>query len=212
MAVDIKPSEVTTPVRGRPFASVVLGTILLVVGAVWLLDAIDLVDIRPGVVLPAALAVVGLALVIGSFDGPHSGLVTFGVFLTVAVVLSAVAPFDAFRGGVGERNYRVQTQADLETDYRVGVGDLEIDLSDLRMTDSATVRGSVGAGTLRVILPSDVAVSIDASSGAGKVDLLGQETDGLSVSRTYESPGFDDAEVQLRLVLDVGTGEIEVDR
>lgn len=212
MAVDLKPRDVVTPERDRPFVSVVFGVILLAVGVVWLLDAVDLVDLRPGVVLPAALTVVGLALVVGSFDGPHGGLVTFGVFLTVAVVVSSFTPFDSFRGGVGERNYRVLTQADLQTEYRVGVGDLEIDLSDLRMTESATVRGSVGAGTLRVVLPDDVPVSIDASTGAGQVDLLGETADGLSVSRTYESSDFDDADVWLRLVLDVATGEIEVDR
>lgn len=213
-AVDIRPVE-TKPAGGRlprSYGSVVLGAILVVVGGLWLLDAVDVIELRAAVVLPAVLAVVGLALVFGAFDGPHSGLVVFGVFLTVAVVAAAVAPIDALRGGVGERRYTVDTQAELVTEYRVGVGDLIVDLSDLSLTSSTSIRAAVGAGTLRLTLPEDLPVSIEATTGAGKIDLLGETADGLSVSRSYETPGFDGAAVGLTIELDVAAGEIEVDR
>lgn len=211
-AVETREPVVTKPEPPRRFGSLVLGAILVGVGALWFLDALDVISIRAGVVLPAMLAVVGLALVVGSFDGEHSGLVVFGVFLTVAVVISAVAPVDAFRGGVGERQFRAESAADLAPDYRVGVGDLTLDFTDLELTESATVRASVGAGTLRVDLPEGLAVRIEARTGAGEVELFGEKTEGLSASRSYESPGFDPAQPGLTLDLDVGAGEIEVDR
>lgn len=211
-ALETREPVVETPEPRRHFGSVVLGAVLVGVGTLWFLDALDVISIRAAVVLPAILAIVGLALIVGSFEGEHSGLVVFGVFLTVAVIISAVAPVDAFRGGVGERQFRAETSADLATDYRLGVGDMTLDFSDLELTEPEVIRASLGAGTLQVVLPEDLPVRIEASSGAGEVTIFGQNSDGLSVSRTYESPGFDPAEPGLTLELEVATGEIEVDR
>jgi hypothetical protein len=44
------------------------------------------------------------------------------------------------------------------------------------------------------------------------VDLFGEVNDGLSVTNTYTSDGFDSATVTLTLDLDVAAGNIEVDR
>jgi predicted membrane protein len=188
----------------------VLGAILVVSGGIWLLDALDAFSIRASIVLPAVLAVVGLALIVGSFDGPHNGLVVFGVFLTIAVVASAVVPSGAFDGGIGQRDYVVTNQTDLVSNYDVAIGDLTLDLSDLTLTHSATIEVAVGTGQMRIQLPPDVPVSIDAAVEAGQVDLLGETADGLSVSRTYTSPGFADAAVRLTLDLNVVAGQIEV--
>lgn len=189
-----------------------MGAILVVFGALWSLDVADVIELRAALILPGLLAVVGLALIVGATDGPHPGLVVFGVLLTVAVVAAAVAPPNAFRGGIGERNHRVERQADLATRYDVGVGDLSLDLRDLQLTESTEVEVTVGAGEMRVMLPEDIEVSIDASAGAGDIDLLGERSDGISVSRTYESDGFDTADTRLRLELDVAAGSIEVTR
>lgn len=211
-ALETREPSVERQEPRRPFGSVVLGAVLVGVGSLWFLDALDVISIRAAVVLPAMLAMVGLALIVGSFDGEHSGLVVFGVFLTVAVIISAVTPVDAFRGGVGERQFRAETSADLETDYRLGVGDMTLDFSDLELTEPEAIRASLGAGNLQVDLPEDLPVRIEARSGAGQVTIFGEHSDGLSVSRTYESPGFDPAAPGLVLELEVATGEIEVDR
>ena len=213
-ALDVKPVETETSERPwtRAYGSVVLGTILVLVGALWLLDAIDVIELQAAVVLPAVLAIVGVALIFGAFDGPHSGLVVLGVFLTVAVVAAALTPFDSWRGGVGEREHNVTNASELAPSYRLGMGELRIDLSDLRLVESTTVSASVGAGTIQIDLPPGLAVSIEANVGAGDIDLLGETAEGLGVSRTYVSPDFDTAEVALTLDLDVSAGEIEVSR
>lgn len=213
-ALDVKPTEMGPEQRpwARAYGSVVLGAILVVVGSLWFLHAVDVIELQAAVVLPAVLAVVGLALIFGAFDGPHSGLVVFGVFLTVAVVASAVTPLEAWRGGVGERRHVVERQADLAPEYRLGMGDMLLDLSDLRLTESTTVRASVGAGTIRIDLPPGLAVSIEASVGAGEIDLFGETSEGIVVSKEYESPAFNGADVALTLDIDVSAGEIEVTR
>jgi hypothetical protein len=184
----------------------------VVVGGLWLLDAIDLLDLRAAMVLPIVLAIMGLALIIGAFDRPHTGLVVAGVFVSIAVLAVAAAPPDAFHGGIGERDIRVTDQGNLAARYDVGVGELRLDLGDLVMTQSDAIDVTVGAGDLTIFLPAGVPVDIDASVGAGQVDLLGETSDGLSVNRTYTSDGFDAATVRLTLDLDVAAGNIRVER
>jgi predicted membrane protein len=121
-----------------------------------------------------------------------------------------VAPTDAFHGGIGERNLRVTDQTELTPRYDVGVGELNLDLSDLTLTESAEIRATVGAGDMTITLPPDVLVDIEASAGAGEIDLLGQTIDGISVSKSYTSDGFESAEVTLILDLSVAAGSIEV--
>ncbi len=208
--VESRESEAAAP--RRAYGSVVMGAILVVVGGLWLLDAVDVISLRAAVVLPAVLAVIGIALIFGSFEGPHSGLVLLGMFLSIAVVLAAVAPDGLFRGGVGERRYTVTSVAELEPAYRLGMGDLRLDLRDLVLTGPATVKVSVGAGEMLIQLPADLPVFIDASVGAGQLDLLGETADGLSVSRTFTSSGFDAGGPGLTLELEVAAGEIEVRR
>ena len=206
-----RPVNAATSPR-RPYATMVAGALLVVVGALWLLDATDVIELHASIVLPAVLAVIGLALIVGSFEGPHPGLVVAGVFITIATLAVAAAPPDALRGGIGERNVNVSGQADLESTYNVALGDLSLDLSDLTMSASAEVTATVGAGELVVTLPPDLAVDITASVGAGEIDLLGETGEGLSVNRTYTSDGFESAEVTLTLDLNVAAGSIEVDR
>jgi predicted membrane protein len=186
--------------------------VLVVVGGLWLFDAVDVIDVEAAIVLPAVLAVIGLALIVGAFDGPHTGLVVAGVFVSFAVLAFAAAPQDAFHGGIGERNIHITDQANLAERYDVGLGELRLDLSDLTMTESTEIEATIGAGELTIFLPDDIPVDIDAAVGAGQIDLLGETADGLSVTRNYTSDGFDSATVTLTLDLDVAAGNIRVDR
>jgi hypothetical protein len=181
-------------------------------GGLWALDLAGAIDVRLAVVLPSLLIIFGLALVVGATEGPHSGLVVAGLFLSIAVVIAAAVPATSLSGGVGERQFRVTQQTSLASIYQVGVGDLRLDLRDLDMVESAEVAVSAGAGQITVLLPESVPVDITASSGAGQVNLLGETSEGLAVSRQYTSESFDGADVRLTLVIDVAAGTIEVTR
>lgn len=216
MTVDTleRPQAETPPPNRlrRDYGTWLIGAILVVSGALWLLDIAGVISMQAGVVLPALLAVVGLALIVGSRDGPHTGLAVFGIFLTVAVVAIAVSPPNVFRDGIGEHAYTVASQDDLAARYSVGMGDMNLDLRDLTLTESAEVEVTVGAGDMVIRIPADTEVAIDASVGAGEIELLGQQVEGVSVTRSYESDGFDEAEHTLTLDLGVAAGKIEVTR
>lgn len=204
----------TTRAEGgsRTYGAVVGGLVLVVVGALWLLHVTEVIDLDFAILAPAILAVIGLALIIGSFDGAHTGLVVAGVFVTIFTLALAVAPAGAFRGGIGERDVMVGRQADLEDRYDLGLGEMTLDLSQLELTSSEEVAVSVGAGEITVILPESLEVQIDATAWAGQIDLLGETAEGLAVSLDHTSDGFEGAAVTLTLDINLAAGDIRVER
>jgi Cell wall-active antibiotics response 4TMS YvqF len=205
------PTSIQSQSRNS-FGAILGGAILVLLGGLWMLDVAGAIELKWAIVWPALLTVIGVALIIGAWNGAHSGPVVAGLFLSIAVVAMAAFPLSSFDGGLGNRQYRVTQQTSLASSYEVGVGDLTLDLSDLRMVESATVQVSAGAGNLTVILPSSIPVDINGTVGAGEVDILGETGDGLSVTRHYQSEGFETANITLTLDMSVGAGQIEVTR
>ncbi|MEX0863479.1 MAG: LiaF domain-containing protein [Acidimicrobiia bacterium] len=201
-----------TKTPSRSYGPVVAGLLLVAIGSLWFLDVLDVIELRFALVVPAVLAAIGLALIIGAFDGPHTGLVIAGVFVTITTLALAVVPDGVFSGGVGERNIVVADQSELEERYDLGLGEMNLDLSDLDLTSSTTIAASVGAGQLTITLPPDIPVAIEARVGAGEIDLLGEGADGISVDLDHTSDGFDTAPITLTLELSVATGNIKVER
>jgi predicted membrane protein len=212
-----RPEEQPPPPRPRPsilesipLGRLVLGGILLLGGGLWLLSSLDVIDISLTAVLPVALIVVGLALVIGSRTGRHSGLIVAGAILTVMLVFAS--SFDIrLEGGVGERNYAPASLAELEPEYRLAMGEMTLDLRGLDITPESrvTIVASVGMGQLVVRVPPDVRVDVHGTAGAGQVVLFGRESNGLDAELTTPTsagPGHP----ALRLELSVGLGQVDV--
>jgi hypothetical protein len=49
--------------------AIVAGALFVVIGLAFLLDAADIVDLRPAIVLPVALVIAGLALLATAWSG-----------------------------------------------------------------------------------------------------------------------------------------------
>jgi phage shock protein PspC (stress-responsive transcriptional regulator) len=132
----------------------------------------------------------------------------------VALVLVAAAVFAAVvhvhvGRGVGERTYNVAGIEDLHDNYRLGIGKMVLDLSDVRFpADRTQVNARVDVGRLDVIVPPDVALRVHGDTQFGDVNLLGDISDGHDVERSVEQDG------KRVLVLDahVGAGALRVDR
>ncbi len=202
----VQTSKPRPPTGGR----IAVGAMLVVVGAVWMAERLDWIDIGAGMVLPLLVTAVGVVLLALSFEGEHPGLVTLGVILAVLTLLTSVTPTEGFRGGIGERRHEAATMADLESPYRLGIGSLRLDLRDLRVEGEVAIEADVGLGELLIIVPEDAAVVIDARAGAGEVRLFGERSEGVDVQDGYRSSGSG-ADV---LVIDAGVfmGQVEVRR
>src|SRR5262249_9960151 len=93
---------------------------------------------------------------------------TFGIVVgsLVALVVVATAIFVAvfpvhLSRGVGNHTYVPATVADLDQSYRLGVGELRLDLRNVTLPVGETdLTTRVDVGSLRVIVPSEAAVRV----------------------------------------------------
>jgi phage shock protein PspC (stress-responsive transcriptional regulator) len=136
----------------------------------------------------------------------------FGVALAFVLVASAIfaAVFHVHvDNGIGDQTYDVSTIGDLHPEYKLGIGDLRVDLRDVRLPVGVThLKTRVDVGRLLVVVPHDAALRVHSEADFGTVDVLGRSADGRKVDRSVDETG--------RRVLDldahVGAGSVHVER
>lgn len=197
--------------RGTPTPQLVAGGVMILIGLLWLLERTGVVDFTVTAVLAIATMVVGISLMILARRGAHTGLIIFGTVLGLLALLTAAAPLEGFQGGVGDRLVEITSVDNIEPDYNLSMGKLTIDLTELsEFHGAASLNASVGMGELVVVVPENVGVEVTARSGAGEVEIFGQQIDGMGLDQTYRSPGFDDPDDILFLDISVFLGRVEV--
>lgn len=200
------PDEVSERVNlGR----IVAGAILVMIGIAWLIEAANWGDVPWRGLLAGALMVVGVVLMIGARSGSHGGLLAFGMVLAVVMAMSGAIEVLAdipLNAGIGEERHRPVAQVDDE--YRWGIGSMTVDLRGAADLDGHTIAASVAIGELIVILPDDVAVSVTATSGIGEVRVLDERSAGLGADLELTEQG----DGRLVLHLEVAIGKVEVRR
>ena len=205
------PSAPPRPRSGTPVPQLVGGGVLVLVGALWLLERVGWVDISATAVLALATMVTGIALMLVSREGSHGGLVVFGTILALITLGTALAPVEGFQGGIGDRTVVINSIDELGPDYDLAMGTLTLDLRGVDDLAALTdVSASVGMGELVVRVPPGTLVDVDARVGAGEVEILGRATDGVGIDERYRSPGIDAADESMALHLEVFTGRVEV--
>ena len=197
--------------RGFPTGRATTGLVALL-GGVLGIAAANGADISLEAALIACLGVCGAGLVVGAWTGRARGLIALAVPLVFA--LGAASAIDVpFEGGIGERRHRPDDLVELRDEYRLGVGELVLDLRDL---DAADLRGSereieatVAVGSLQVILPPGASVTGEASAELGDVNVLGARSDGADAERQIAVAGPEGGPMFV-LDLRVGLGEVVV--
>jgi Cell wall-active antibiotics response LiaF, C-terminal len=192
-------------------ATVLVGTLLVLVGIAWLLDAAGVV-VPWRAILPASLIAVGLACAAGAFRGRQHALMVVGVVLMVLLSLGAAADWDLDLPltGVGDRSEQPTSPAQLRR-YELGVGNFELDLRRLQLPPgTTTVEARVGIGELAVEVPEGVSLTVVARSGLGQVQVLGEEDGGIASRIDFGSEQSGDR--RLEVDARVGLGEVRVNR
>jgi hypothetical protein len=205
------PPDKRADVRRRGLGNVVVGAILVLLGIGWLLQALDVADVPWRALLPAALIVVGIVLIFGARTGRHGGIIALGVILAVAVALASAIDILVdipITGGVGEQIERVTGPPDAE--YRWALGSMTVDLREADVSELGTpIEASVVIGELIVIVPGGTALDVEARSGMGEVDVLGDESAGIGADVDLVTEGVGG---KLILDLEVAIGRVEVRR
>ncbi len=109
-------------------------------------------------------------------------LVTLAVLFAAAVV-TAFSWFNVSLGdGTGDRVYTPSTVSAIQPSYTLGIGDLRIDLSRVTLTTPTHVRARLGIGELKVIVPRNASVVVDAHAKVGDLYVLNRHDDGHNAS------------------------------
>ena len=134
----------------------------------------------------AALAVVGLGLVVGSIAPrrPRRGLVVAALPLIILTVLGSLAaaqpgfrppwagPETGIGRGAGDVTAAPTLASAVAPDYRTGLGDVDLDLTRLAVPPGAPpIRTTVetGAGDVTVRVPTTADVTVSCGNGRGDV-------------------------------------------
>lgn len=194
---------------GRAVTALSLALAAVAAGVFLVLANVAGLTVSAALVLGTFLAILGLGIVAGSFVG-RTPILWLLALPTLALL--AVSPLvdAAAAGGVGSRTIRVTSNAELESSYAIGMGELILDLSDLEMTEDRTIDVDVGAGYAEIRVPADLDVRVEATSRAGYVEVFDAIDEGVgnSVDQRQESTVADGPV----LTLDVGVtfGYVEV--
>jgi phage shock protein PspC (stress-responsive transcriptional regulator) len=163
-----------------------------------------------GTVIAAIVVALGAGLVAAAFATSVRRRLTPWL-LTIALVLGipagAIAAADIdIDGSVGERTYTPTVPADIPADgYKLGTGQLIVDLRDLPWKPGKTIAASahLGIGQLVVSAPSNVCVQGHATGKAGELLVAGQVSHGIDPdvslpTATSNAPRLQlDADIQL---------------
>ena len=209
-----RPGKPPKPKREHSILGVLTLCVLLV--AVGITAAVD--DGDPGgpnaqTYLAIATGIIGLGLLVGTFLGRARWLAWLGLpCLALLVVVSTSGV--QLEGGAGDRVYSPTEASDVEQSYRLGVGSLRLDLTDVDLSEQLVrTELSLGVGNVEVVVPRTADVSIRSRSGIGEVLLFGEQENGTSVSRDLVDHGIGgDGRIDLVLDLNVNIGQVRVDR
>lgn len=184
----------------------IVGGTAMIAGAVWATAA------GGGWVVAAIVLALGALGAVAAVRGHRLKWVA-PLALVLALPAGVTAAADlSVEGGVGERSYRPLKVADIPEEYRLGMGELVIDLRDLRWPAAGLVEieTSQGIGETVVLVPEDVCVEADADLGVGAWDILGDDSGGVDLDGRSGSASERDRK-RLRLDADIGIGHLRVD-
>ena len=197
------------PARAIARATLVLLVLIAALGAG---TGVGFVAAIGGGTAIAVLAIAaGLGLIAAGLLGGPRWLILPVIVLVLPLAVVSAADID-LRGGVGHRDYRPATVAELRPEYRIGVGQVDLDLRDVRLPAGRTeVKLEVGVGEARVRVPSGACVATAAQIGAGAVDLPERADQGLDLAVEQPAPSVA-GRPQLLVTADVGVGHLQIDR
>jgi phage shock protein PspC (stress-responsive transcriptional regulator) len=197
--------------RDRPWPLVGLGMV-----AVALAVLLSRADVWPAAGAGWVFVLIAGVVILWSSHGRRArriaiAVTTFLVLLLAALITSVAVAFSWFDvslgDGVGKREYQPASIAELRPSYAVGVGDLRLDLSKIGpVTTETHVKASTGVGRVRIIVPRNAAVSVNARAKVGEMFVLRRHDDGRDAAVHVSGAG--------KLVIDakVGAGRIDVVR
>jgi hypothetical protein len=207
-----RPSGPALPdrIREAPVRQVLEGVALCLLGLGLLLGWV--VHVPWTSLIDLGLVALGALLVVQSRTGsPSRPLIAVGVLLAL-VALGTWRADTTLEGGLGRRTVTPARSATRSYDYRLGTGQLTIDLRKATLTPGQPLRvdAEVGLGRIVVRVPKGVLVQTRSVAGGGTTLVFDDRKVGPGVESTAQTAGTPDRTIVLDL--SVGLGSVEVRR
>jgi phage shock protein PspC (stress-responsive transcriptional regulator) len=162
-----------------------------------------------GAVVAGVVIAAGVALLVGAFVGGARWLILPALALALPLAVVSAAGVDT-DGGVGEREYRPTSAADVRDRYELGMGRLVVDLRDADLPPGDHRLGlEVGVGEAVLVVPRNVCVASKARVGVGAVELFDRDSGGIDVD-WEDRPSAPARATRLVVDADIGIGRLQV--
>lgn len=117
------------------------------------------------------LVVIGAGLVIGSFTRKGYGLLVFTAPLAGLVLLSALlSPAGPNIANIPAQTDRQVTPTEITGDLEFGIGEVDVDLTELQIERDDELNISAAVGETTVTLPENLDVNVTCETGVGSTD------------------------------------------
>jgi phage shock protein PspC (stress-responsive transcriptional regulator) len=211
-----RPPNTMRPRRPRSrLGRYTFAMVLLLVGAAAILDNAGVIAITALQYGGLVLATIGAGLLVGTFFGRSRILILAGLLLLPLLLATGLLGswIDApLQSGAGDRAYSPASAGELQDNYELTAGTLNLDLTQMRWgPEPVQIDGTVTFGEINVLVPEGVDVDVRGRATVGAVSLFDDERAGFGV--TYHRAA-DRALGRPLLFLDLKTvaGQVEVAR
>ncbi|MET1073407.1 MAG: PspC domain-containing protein [Umezawaea sp.] len=208
------PAPVRRYKRKSPVTGITLGLSLMVVATAVITGRGD-TWFTPLHTLGVVVAIMGVGLLVGSFVRGGRGLIGLVVPLSLVGVLGTVVNLADLNGNgrVGDISPRPTSIAEVDSEYVLKAGSIELDLTGLPNAGQVETEVRTVVGTVQVTVPKTADVEVRCEADLGSVQCLGQESNGTDAEVETTDLGTD-GQGGLKIVLNVrnGVGDVQVNR
>ena len=178
------------------------GLVLLIVGAVWLLNNVGAVFFDFGEFIgrawPVAIIIVGIWILVGSRQPS---------------VVKGNPAAQRLSHGLGDLHMTPDRIDPEGLEVKVGAGEVKMDLTGTKLQDRENlVTVKIGFGDIEIRTPNNVPVFVNGRTGAGDLHLFGRDADGFAARLDFRDPDYELSARKLRIDLKAGLGDIRVER
>jgi hypothetical protein len=151
--------------------------------------------------------VIAVGLLIGAVVGRARWLIFVGIFILPILLVTSLWSA-VFSWTAGEYTYSPASVVEVDSPYELGAGQLTIDLtglSEAELAEIGHIKARLGVGELRIFVPANVGVLLDANVGLGDIDVPGPDREGIGPSMSRQ---FGPSPIVLFIDAEVGAGVI----
>ncbi|WP_204001197.1 PspC domain-containing protein [Micromonospora lutea] len=211
-----RPKPPRKPRERSALGAVTFSLIFVALGLVGVLDLLDVFPIGASAYFAAALAVIGLGLLAGTWFGRARWLIALGLVTAAALaVVTVVESYDRVRGVDGAVTWAPANHRDLAVRYEQSFNDAVLDLRAIDFSQQETeITVVINFGEATVVVPPNVDVTAVTQVTAGDANVFGQRARGMD-DRLADIVDLGPDGVgggKLRLNLHINAGHMEVTR